>query len=399
MCCVSWQDIGYVRIVPGSKSEKMLRRSFLGTCATSLLTASGLDPMAVISPGRSDGLVSRASRANLVYGAATGVGFLKDDPEFKRAFCAECGLLVTESELQWKKIASTPDTLQLLNPDWLLNFAASNNLYFRGHSLLWHHAVPIWFTATVTARNVHDVLVSHIQRVVGHFAGRASSWDVVNEVVSPFQQRPDGLDVRAPWLELMGPEYIDLAFRTASEADPHALMVLNQNNLEYDTPVFDRIRGNVLRLLDRLKGKNVPVQALGIQGHLAINKHPFNAAKFSRFMNEVSSMGLRILITEMDVAEDSDGSNSEAERDQKVADAYSQFLAPVLDNKSVIAVLTWGLCDRYTWLSSYARRSDGQPVRPLPLDHSMNRKPAWHSIANAFDNAPPDRDVYLFNKA
>jgi endo-1,4-beta-xylanase len=51
-------------------------------------------------------------------------------------------------------------------------------------------------------------------------------------------------------------------------------------------------------------------------------------------------------------------------------------------------VITWGLSDRYSWLSEYEPRSDGTPVRPLPLDAQMRRKLAWNAIARAFDHAP-----------
>ncbi len=67
---------------------------------------------------------------------------------------------------------------------------------------------------------------------------------------------------------------------------------------------------------------------------------------------------------------------------------YEDYLSVALDEPAVIGVLTWGLSDRYTWLSSYKPRSDKAPVRPLPLDAQLNRKLAWNAIARAFDNAP-----------
>jgi endo-1,4-beta-xylanase len=54
----------------------------------------------------------------------------------------------------------------------------------------------------------------------------------------------------------------------------------------------------------------------------------------------------------------------------------------------VIAVLTWGLGDRYSWLAKFKPREDGLPVRPLPFDESLAGKPAWTATANAFDAVP-----------
>ena len=74
--------------------------------------------------------------------------------------------------------------------------------------------------------------------------------------------------------------------------------------------------------------------------------------------------------------------------DRIVAGMYEDYLSVVLDEPAVIAVLTWGLSDRYSWLSSYKPRPDKAPVRPLPFDAQMQRKLAWNAIARAFDKAP-----------
>lgn len=73
------------------------------------------------------------------------------------------------------------------------------------------------------------------------------------------------------------------------------------------------------------------------------------------------------------------------DRDRLVARVYEEYLSVVLDEPALIAVLTWGLSDRYTWLSKHQARLDGKPVRPLPLDANFQPKLAWHSIARAFD--------------
>ncbi|HEY9637572.1 MAG TPA: endo-1,4-beta-xylanase, partial [Coleofasciculaceae cyanobacterium] len=75
-------------------------------------------------------------------------------------------------------------------------------------------------------------------------------------------------------------------------------------------------------------------------------------------------------------------------RDRIVAKVYEDYLSVVLEEPAVIAVLTWGLSDRYTWHSQFNPRQDKAPVRPLPLDAQLTRKFAWNAIARAFDSAP-----------
>jgi endo-1,4-beta-xylanase len=43
----------------------------------------------------------------------------------------------------------------------------------------------------------------------------------------------------------------------------------------------------------------------------------------------------------------------------------------------------FGMSDRLTWLSGQAPRKDGLPVRVLPLDDQLQRKPAWTAVVNA----------------
>jgi endo-1,4-beta-xylanase len=74
-------------------------------------------------------------------------------------------------------------------------------------------------------------------------------------------------------------------------------------------------------------------------------------------------------------------------RDQLVGERYYEFLSIFLRNKAAVAVITWGLSDRYSWLNKIDkyRRSDQLPLRPLPYDADLRPKGAWDAIAKAFD--------------
>jgi endo-1,4-beta-xylanase len=133
-------------------------------------------------------------------------------------------------------------------------------------------------------------------------------------------------------------------------------------------------------------GRGVPIQAVGLQSHLWASV-PSYGDDFVSFVQRVGDMGLKVLITELDVT-DSDVPGDVATRDNLVARNYHDYLSAMLSQKSVIAVLTWGLSDRYTYLTKYKPRKDGGPVRPLPLDPDFNPAPAWSAMAQAFDGAP-----------
>ncbi|BAZ08385.1 endo-1,4-beta-xylanase [Calothrix sp. NIES-4071] len=330
-------------------------------------------------------LKKRAAAIGLIYGAATMRPYLAD-LDFSSSFIRECGILAPENELKWDALRPSPSQFDFRNADWLLGFARRNSMLFRGHTLVWHMQLPQWFKEVVNHQNAEKFLQEHIATVTKRYAGQMHSIDVVNEAIEPADGRRDQLR-KTPWLEFLGPDYIEFAFRTAAAYDSKAILVYNELGLEYDTADGDARRNAVLKLLERLKSKGTPIHALGIQSHLVGHSIPFNSDKLRKFLASVASLGLKILITELDVV-DQKLALDFAIRDRIVAARYQDYLKVVLRERAVIAVLTWGLSDRYTWHSSYNPRKDLAPVRPLPLSNSLKRKLAWNAMAIAFDQAP-----------
>ncbi|WP_341531520.1 endo-1,4-beta-xylanase (plasmid) [Nostoc sp. UHCC 0302] len=332
-------------------------------------------------------LARRAAAKGLIYGAAVRKYALSSDAQLAARFTRECAMLVPEWELKWNFLRPKPNTFNFAPADWLAAFAQTHRMLFRGHTLVWHepHALPEWFSI-VNSQNARQILLEHIATVVGHYAGKIHSWDVVNEAISVKDGRSDGLR-ETPWLKFLGSDYIELAFRAAAKADPKALLVYNDYGLDYDTPEADAKRTAVLKLLKRLKSRGTPIHALGIQAHLSASETRFNPQKLQKFLSDVASLGLKILISELDVKDKELPVNINI-RDRLVAATYEDYLSVVLDEPAVTAVITWGLSDRYTWISEFEARPDSLPVRPLPLDADINRKLAWNAIARAFDQAP-----------
>lgn len=330
-------------------------------------------------------LGKRATAKGLLFGAATQYPFLSSDAEFATRFAQECNILVTENDLLWREIRPSPEKFDFTRGDWLAEFAKTRGLLLGGGHLVWYNNLPDWFKETVNRKNAEQFLVKHIQTVVGHYAGRMRFWTVVNEAIEPPDGQSEGLR-KMPWLEFLGLNYIDLAFRVAAEADPQALLVYNDYGLDYDRPADEARRNRLLRLLERLKSKGTPIHALGIQAHLTGNETRFNPKKLRDFLSEVAALGLKIMITEMDVIDQGLPLNMTV-RDRIIARVYEDYLSVALDEPATIAVMTWGLSDRYTWLSWFRPRYDGSQVRPLPLDANLKPKLAWNAIARALDRA------------
>jgi endo-1,4-beta-xylanase len=331
-------------------------------------------------------LKQRAAAKGIIYGAFPEADYQKfdRDRQLQSHFLRECATLTMGTF--WYDTRPNLETFDFTNPDYFVKFATANKLRLRGIPLVWHEYLPEWLSATLNSGNAKQILTRHVETIVRRYAGKMHSWDVVNEALDVGDKRADGLR-NTPWLKFLGEDYIDLAFRIAAKADPQAKLVYNDFGVEYDRPGDEAKREAILQLLQRLKSKGTPIYALGIQSHLSGDLDSFNPDKFSEFLKQVASLGLKIMITELDVTDNKLPMDLN-QRDRIVASIYEDYLSVVLAQKAVVSVTTWGLSDRYTWLSGHSPRTDKAAVRPLPLDRNFKPKLAWNAIARAFDRAP-----------
>jgi endo-1,4-beta-xylanase len=360
--------------------NEFTRRQFLaGGTALTLLGALGIKPS---SQGPRT-LREIAAEKGIAFGSALSSKAMLDDA-YTKMFSSQCGILVPENELKWDTLRPSPKTFDFSKGDAMQQFAFSRKMEYRGHTLVWEGALPPWFDWYVTSNNAEQVLTEHISTVMQHYAGKIASWDVVNEAVQISDRRPDGLK-KTPWIRLIGPEYLEIAFRAAHAADPNAKLVYNENWLEPDDADSETKRRAVLALLTNLKKRNVPLHGLGIQSHIFAEAQVAGAG-FRRFLQEIEGLGLSILITEMDVRDQHSPADLQT-RDRVVAEQYERYLSFVLQSAAVKTILLWGLSDRYTWIANHSKRPDGLPVRPLPYDSDLRPTASWSAIEKALTNA------------
>ena len=334
-----------------------------------------------------------AAEKGMLYGTTISARQITGDPRFVDLVLQQTGLVVAENDMKWQVMNRGARGDDDYGPaDTVAAFALENDLALRGHNLLWYHRTPNWFFDLDNRQDIEAAIVERIRGLAGRYRGMVHSWDVVNEPIEPKDGRPDGLRTGV-FLEMFGPDYLDLAYRTAREADPAARLVVNEYDVELDTPEQEVRRTTLLNVLERMRRSGTPVDAVGVQAHLSCaGGPPFSAARLRRFLADVAGLGLTIQITELDVT-DENAPADEAVRDRLVADAYSRFLDAALDEPAVKMVVTWGLSDRHSWIVRKETheskwRADGLPSRPLPFDADLKPKPAFEAIAQAFVHAP-----------
>jgi endo-1,4-beta-xylanase len=331
-----------------------------------------------------ESLRTLAARRGIVFGSAACTYQLRD-LDFAAVLAREAGVLVPEYEMKRDAVERSRGQYDFSACDALVDFANAHAMSMRGHTLVWYHSNPGWLEEAVLDWRDSGLMTGYITSVVRHFRGRVRSWDVVNEAIAPGDGRKDGLR-DCFWLKAFGPAYIDDAYHAARAADPDALLVYNDWGCEAGAPENDRFRAVTLSFLEGALARGVPIQALGLQGHLSAFGSQVDQLRLSRFLDDVASLGLRILVTEHDV-DDTGGPWRADERDRAVADASRKFLDVVLDSRATSAVLTWGLTDRFLEAPSWKQRLEGYTPRKLPLDTDLGRKPLWHALANSFEQA------------
>ena len=343
-----------------------------------------------------DSLRAHATARGLLYGAAVNPALLDVDgvaagntaDGYTQLVQRQANILVAENAMKWAALRPTAQSFDFALADRLMRFAELTGDRVRGHNLCWHEALPAWFAATANKDNARKLLVEHIQTVAGRYRGQVHSWDVVNEAVNPTDGRADGLR-NSPWLELVGPDYIEVAFQTAASADPAAKLTYNEYGIELDTPEQIQKRGQLMVLFRRLKARGIPIQAVGVQSHLQADG-PQPGGGLVEFVRQAGKMGLEVFVTEMDVNTRGVEGGPEAQ-DAAVAQVYRNYLGMMLAEPNVSVALTWGITSAHSWLNEskqpWAKRPDGARQRPLPFDDDMKPTPAFAAIREAIDTS------------
>ena len=324
-----------------------------------------------------------ATSCGLIFGSATATYELKDN-DFVAALTRDAAQLVPEYEMKRDVLEPAPGRYDFSDLDRLFAFAGQNGLSMRGHTLVWYYANPKWLPPLLATTRDEQLLTRHVETVLKRYP--MMSVDVVNEALAPPGEeiRADGFRP-SPWLDAFGPGYIDMAFHAARAADAKVRLVYNDWGFEQGAPENDRFRARTLRLLDGLLKRNVPIDALGIQGHLSAFGNKVDQKKLAAFLREIQARGLSILVTELDV-DDTGGPSDPALRDRAVADEARRFLDVVLASPATGAVLTWNLSDRYVDPpDEWKLKLMSWRYRKTPYDAVMRKKPLWQALAQSFN--------------
>jgi endo-1,4-beta-xylanase len=311
------------------------------------------------------------------YGACVNINPLEKEPAYRQALVTYCQQLTPEYGLFWDYLRPSRNQFNFDFADKVLAFADANEMTMRGHTLVWYGAMPNWTKEISSTAEAERELTKHIETVVSRYRGKIKTWHVVNE---PIDSAKGAVAELRPsvWLQYLGPKYIDMAFRLAHELDPSAELLICDYDVECVGEAFLARRQAFLTLVRDLLARDVPLNGVGLQGHIQGTYQIDNDGLYN-FVSEIKSLGLSVHVTELDVI-DKDFPGSFSVRDAMVAARAYDFLNAIFAATRPSAITTWGITDRYTWMPTWNKRTDGLINRPLPLDEHYQPKPLWSVI-------------------
>jgi endo-1,4-beta-xylanase len=286
-------------------------------------------------------------------------------------FLSNFAYMTPENEMKMNVLQPKRDQFDFSTADRMVDWAVAQGKRVHGHTLVFNQQLPGWLTNPslvdqVTGQGHFDraqleqIMRKHITTVMQHYAATVHEWDVVNEAL-----RPDGSFNPGIWLDTIGPEYIEEAFRAARAAVPDAALCYNEIGDEVAGPEADA----VYELVAHLRGLGL-IDCLGFEMHINAADPPAESLleqNFARF----AALGVDVHISEMDV--DIRGlSGDTASRFAAQARVFGDAALACSNVAACSRFTTWGTTDAASWL--------GPSAQPLPFDGGLAPKPAWMAI-------------------
>ncbi len=370
----------------------MKKQLFSILASVSVVLSAGLCPLPASAQPRT---LKDAFAGKFVVGTAMSAPQIEGrDTAAVRVIKSQFNAIVAENCMKSGPIQPREGEFDFSLSDKFVEFGVQNKMHITGHTLVWHSQTPSWFFRDAEGKDVsREVLIErmkkHIYTVVGRYKGKIKGWDVINEVIDD----RDGSLRRSKFLQIIGEDYIKLAFQFAHEADPAAELYYNDYSLFNPAK-----RKGAVAMVKKLIEQGVKIDAVGEQCHVGLDFPTIE--EYEQTINDFAALGVKVMITEMEISvlpsnrntgADVSGSTSGVDPsnpyvnglpdsinkvfEQRYVDFFKLFLK---HSDKITRVTLWGVDDGQSWKNGWP--IPGRTDYPLLIDRKFQPKPVVQKI-------------------
>ena len=334
------------------------------TFITAFLAAT--DGVNAITDTRTSSLREEAAGKGILIGSGAISPTYLDEPQFATVLAEQFKSLSPENEMKWSFINPTKGHYNWETIDRLVEFAEAHDMVVKGHGLISSCCNPDYLVNITDPTAFRAAMTAHFKAVMRRYHGKVDRWDVVTEAL---KTQGGGLQTNA-FYKILGPSYIDDAFRIARATVPEAKLFINEAMVES----LAGKRQELYNLVSKLVANDVPIDGVALQMHVTEGL-PVQPGVIMEMVDSYKALGLEVTIAEMDVHTLNTTLQTEI---------YSTIVSEALD-AGITDISFWGFTDKhaYTWVKG---------AKPLMFDEHYNPKGAFyatHSALTSFKDVVP----------